>query len=102
MPDLGAIPPVARYAVAAAIILWLAWRTFVRFMMPEDDDDPSVDVGGDWFLFRASGPALVALAAGVAALLVGPDLLTADWGWRVSAMLVVLVGAWGVGKWRNP
>jgi len=90
-----------RYLAAAVIMLALVWWTADRAM--GEDNDPSVSLGGDWLLFRASGHALVALLAGVAGVLLAPEILARESGTWVAATLGGIVVLWLWFKWReNP
>lgn len=90
-----------RYLAAAVIMLALVWWTFDRAM--GENNDPSVSLGGDWVLFRASGHALVALLAAVAGALLGPEILANQSGTWVAAFLGGIVVLWLWFKWReNP
>jgi hypothetical protein len=86
------VPPGARYLVAGILFLSLLWWTGERMM--GDSDDPSVNLGGDWLLFRASGHVLVALVAGVIGLALAPEIIANESARFVPVVLLGIVVLW--------
>lgn len=100
MSPMPAVPPVARYVVAAGLALALLWWTFDRLL--GDRDDPSFSVGGDWVLIRFSGLPLIAVVAGVVMISLGPEVLARpDSGKWIPISLAGLVAVWWAFKARE-
>lgn len=92
MPDLLTGTLGIRALVAACLAFMLLWWTVERLL--GDNDDPSVSVGGDWILMRASGLPLIALTAVAVGLLLAPELLESETGVLGIVPLAAVIMLW--------
>lgn len=82
LDSIGSIGGV-RLLIGAMVVIYLAWQTYDR-VFNDDMDDPSMFVGGDWLLFRASGIAYVGILVIVGGLLLAP--------WMNAPLALLLAG----------
>jgi len=61
-----------RLLLGGMLVVYLAWQTYDR-VFNDDMDDPSMFLGGDWVLFRASGIAYIGV------LVIAGGVLLAPW-----------------------
>lgn len=88
---------VGRLAVAGlALLLLLAWTA--RRVVSDDMSDPSLSIGRDYLLVRASGMVAIALVGGVAAVLLAPEILGSARGIWIGVLLLGLLAFWAVSE----
>lgn len=85
-----------RLGIGGIAMAWLLYQTYER--ASGDMDDPSVSVGRDYLLIRASGIVAIAAAVGVVGLSWAPEILATRRGMAIGIVLFGLLGYWYISE----